>query len=109
LCGRVDAQGQRDIEPNRLARQFGEDGLDPLGVLVANPVELETVGHAQRDDGTEVTLIIDLGCCQRANPGVELLFGQLGGESLAAALPKVSAHCGKLGSGIRRIVRCVTR
>ena len=33
---------------------------------------------------------------QRADPGVELLFGQLGRESLAAALPQVGAHCGNL-------------
>jgi len=36
---------------------------------------------------------------QRADPGVELLFGQLGGKAFTAPLPEINAHCGHLVLG----------
>ncbi len=42
-----------------------------------------------------------------ADPRIELLFGQFGGESLAAALPKVSHHVVENASAGTRIVRWV--
>jgi hypothetical protein len=37
-------------------------------------------------------MLSDVCTGQRSDPGVELLFGQLGRESVAATLPKVGGH-----------------
>ena len=72
--------------------------FDQPGVLRADPVELEAVGHAHADHGRLAGVVLQHGGRQRADPGVELVFGQLLGESLAATLPEIWGHCGKLVS-----------
>ena len=51
-----------------------------------------------------VAVIDDVGRRQGTDPGVELLFGQLGGELLATPLPQVWAHCGQVLLRSGRIV-----
>ena len=70
--------------------------FDAAGVLRADPVELEAVGHAQRHHGSAGVAVADVSGRQRTDPGVELLFGQFGGEAFTAALPEIDAHCGQV-------------
>ena len=95
---------ERDVEPHRLAGELGQHGLDAAGVLVADPVELEAIRHAHGDDRA-FAVVGDVGVGQRPDPGVELLFGQLGRQAFAAALPEVGSHVWRSGPRKRRIVR----
>ena len=59
-------------------------GRQAAGVLGANPVEFEAVGHKQSD----ALLIVRDPSGQRFDPGVELLFGQFASELVDAGLPQ---------------------
>ena len=74
------------MQRHRLAGQPRQHVLDPVRVLGSDPVELEAVGHAQRNHRAAPPSTADVGGRQRADPGVELLFGQFGGQLFAAAL-----------------------
>ena len=87
-CDRLGARRQRQFQPHRLAGEFGQHGLDARAVLGADPVQLEAVGHAHERDRA-VTHVGEIGRRQGPDPGAELLFGQLGRETLATAVPKV--------------------
>src|SRR5205814_627272 len=86
------ALSQRNLQAHRLAGELGQHCFDATRILVADPIELEAVGHAHRHHGIAGAAVGHVGRRQRADPGIELLFGQFGRESLAAALPEVSAH-----------------
>ena len=86
LAARTTADGE-PVQPHRQAGEVAEHGLDAAGVLAADPVELEAVGHAQRHPHGVVVLRQHFGRRQRADPGVELLFRQFAREALAATLP----------------------
>jgi len=97
-------RSERDVEAHRLAGEIAEGALDAAGVLGSDPVELEPVRNADRHHRTGVAQIGDLGLGQRPDPGVELLVGQLGGESFAAALPEVGSHVWRSARGKAMIV-----
>ena len=61
-----------------------EHGSDSAGVLGANPVECEAVGHIQRGARK---VFRDLGA-EGFDPGSELLGGQILGQLLQAGLPQ---------------------
>jgi hypothetical protein len=89
------ARGERQFEPDRLAGELGEHDLDARRVLRADPVELEAVGHAHHRHRA-FAVVGEVGRRQWTDPGAELLFGQLGGETFATAVPKVYGHCGQV-------------
>ena len=72
---------------HRLAVKLLQHAGDAARVLGANPVELEAVGHEDRDPGKVVG---DLGG-QGLDPGVELLFGELLGQLVDTGLPQAVA------------------
>ena len=92
------ACGQAQFQAHRLGGQFAEHRLDQPGVLRTDPVEFEAVGYAHADHGRFAGVVLQHGGWQRADPGVELVFGQLLGKPVAGALPQVWGHCGKLVS-----------
>jgi hypothetical protein len=87
---------ERDVEPHGLAGKFAQHCLDPARILMANPVELEPVRHAHRDDGG-LAVVGHVGVRKRPDPGVELLVRQLGRKAFAAALPEIGSHVWRSG------------
>ena len=72
----------------RMTADLLQQGIDAARILGADPVELEAVGHGQR----QARIVgLDLGG-ERLDPGVELLLWQLGCQPLAAACPQVRQH-----------------
>src|SRR6185369_16758021 len=88
---------------HRLAIELLEQAGDLAAVLGPNPVELEAVGHVQRDLGKVVRNL----CRQGLDPGVELLLGELLGELVDAGLPQAVAPA-KAGIGCQAVVLPLT-
>jgi hypothetical protein len=80
------ARQDREFQPHRAAGQFAEGGLDAVAVLGADPVQLETVGHAQAHHHV-TALLGDIGGREGSDPGIELLLRQFRGKAFAAPLP----------------------
>jgi hypothetical protein len=87
---------ESDVETDGFAGELAQHRFDPAGVLMANPVELEPIRHAHRDDGC-LAVVSHVSVWQRPDPGVELLVRQLGRKALAAALPEVGSHVWRSG------------
>ena len=107
--GDIDAERGR---PQRLAWPASGTELQvqatpadrPAGVSTSSmrPAYCERIQSSLKRLGTRSETTADcpfighVGRRQRADPGVELLFGQFGGQLLATALPEVVAHCGQV-------------
>ena len=79
---------QRQLDGNRLARDFFQQGRDAGCVLGAHPVKFEAVAHLHRRFG-QVGRNADH---QRAYPGVELLLGQFLSQMVNTGLPQLMAQ-----------------
>jgi hypothetical protein len=89
------ARHQLHVQHHGLAHQFRQHALDARGVLRANPVQFEAIAHQERVDRALGAVGTQRGGRQGADPGVELLRWQLGGQALAAGLPNGRRHLWK--------------
>jgi hypothetical protein len=77
-----------------------EHRRDAAGVLRPHPVELEPVGHEQRDLGKIFRNLAR----QRLDPGDELLLGEFLRKLVDARLPEAVARSAQAGSGCQPVV-----
>ena len=75
-----------DLDPYRHSRRFAEKVRDLVQTVAVHPVHDKAVGRQQSDD---LGLLDSL---QGPDPGVELLFGQVGPQLLDAAAPERRLH-----------------
>ncbi len=94
--GHAGRQGQ--LQPDFAGLQITQDDFEAGAVLGADPVEHEAVGHAHRHQGGALGLA-HFGRRQGADPGVELLFRQFGGQALTGPLPQGGGVVGALAGG----------
>ncbi|GAB1437221.1 hypothetical protein MASR2M32_34760 [Sphaerotilus sulfidivorans] len=89
------------FEPDRHAGDLAQDALDALAELRADPVALEPVGSAQVHANRRA-VHGHVGRGKRADPRVELLLRQLGGEAFKASIPQVRLHVLKIVDNFER-------
>jgi hypothetical protein len=86
------ALGQSHVESHWATSKLGQNCLDTIRILVPDPIELEPIWHPHRYHGTGVGLLGHIPRRKRADPRIELLFGQFRSEPFTTTLPEIGHH-----------------